>query len=384
MADYTLSPNMSMPVPTVSEAPGPGWATNLDASLSIIDSHNHSSGQGVAINPSGLDINSDLPYNNNNATSVRSVNFYAQSATISLPTDIGCLYVAGVDLYYNDENGNVIRITQSGSVTGSSGTITGLPSGTASASYSAGTFTFQSATNTPAAMNVGPLTFAQSVANSKNITLNANSGQAANYSITFPAALPAALNYLTLDNTGALSFNNSGITGSGANVLATSPSITTPSISGGSISSATLVTPTVSGLLTVSASGIAFTSGTLTDYVQSTWSPSYTNATNVGSISNTGSARYQRIGTQVYCTIRLNFTTSNTNWSFNFSLPVAPTNNFNTATDPSALTAVFPFGASTNTINIAEQNGAKTVLVSGSLNTGVFNINLFLTYDINN
>ena len=61
MADFTLSPNMSMPVPTVAVAPGPGWATNLDASLIHIDSHNHSSGQGVQITPAGININTDFP-----------------------------------------------------------------------------------------------------------------------------------------------------------------------------------------------------------------------------------------------------------------------------------------------------------------------------------
>ena len=275
MADYSISPNMNLPVPTVGIAPGPGWATNIDASLGIIDSHNHSSGQGVQINPNGININSDLLFGNNNATVVRSVNFNAQTSTLSLSTDIGCIYVSGVDLYYNDENGNVIRITQSGSVSGSSGTITGLPSGTASAAYSAGTFTFQAATSTPATISVGPLILANSIANSKNITLSPNSSIAANYNFTFPAALPAALNYTTLDNSGNFSFNSSGATGSGAVVLAISPTIATPTISSPTISSPII-------------------SGTTTGIIEAaTYSPtvSYTNAPT----SVTQSWQYQRI-----------------------------------------------------------------------------------------
>ncbi len=226
MADTTPSPNMSMPVPTVSVAPGPDWATDLNACLSVLDGHTHNPGQGAQITPSGILINADFPMNGNNITTVRSLRMTSQGAVLSLGTDLGCIFNVLGDLYYNDGNGNHIRITQSGSVSGSAGTITGLPSGTASASYAGGTFTFLAATNTPAAMAVGPVSIGNSSAGSKTVTLAPDVSIAANYSITFPAALPAALNYVTLDNTGALSFNASGKTGTGAVVLAAAPTLT--------------------------------------------------------------------------------------------------------------------------------------------------------------
>lgn len=308
MADTTFSPNMSLPVPTVGVDPGPDWATNINASLGIIDSHNHSAGQGVAINPAGLDINSDLPMNSNNLTLSRSVNFAPQNSPISLPTDIGCIYVAGVDLYYNDENGNQIRMTQSGSVAGAAGTITGLPSGTASASFSGGTFTFQSATLTPANMAVGPVSIGQNVASSKTVTLTPNSGQASNYNLTFPAALPGAVNYMTLDATGAIAFNASGVTGSGANVLAASP--------------------TLSGLLTVGTSGIAFTTGTMVDYTEDVWSPTLTVASGSFTLSLSGTARYQRVGNVVTCRMQMTTGAGSGVITFTISLPILPTNNW--------------------------------------------------------
>ncbi len=226
MPDVTITPNMNIPVPVPSVAPGPEWANSIVADMSVIDSHDHSAGKGVQVTPDGLDINADLPIGENNLTEVRTVRFTSQSAALSDPTDLGCLYEVNADLYYNDGAGNQVRITQSGTVTGSTGTITGLPSGTASAAYSAGTFTFQSATSTPATMAVGPVAIGRQVASSKTVTLTPNAGQASNYDITFPAALPAADNYTTLDNTGALSYNSSGSTGSGAVVLATAPTIT--------------------------------------------------------------------------------------------------------------------------------------------------------------
>lgn len=206
MANTTISPNMNMPVPTVGEDPGPDWATNLDACLSIIDSHNHTSGQGVPITPQGLNINADLPLNGNNLITARSLRFSPQSGVINGASDLGALYENGVDLYYVDGAGNQVRITQGGSVTGATGTITGLPSGTASAAFAGGTFTFQSATNTPAAMNFGPVTLGQAVASGKNVTISASGSQPANYNFTLPLALPSTSSALLSDASGNMSF----------------------------------------------------------------------------------------------------------------------------------------------------------------------------------
>ncbi len=200
----TITPNMNIPVPTPSETAGPAWAIGIVADMSVIDSHDHSSGKGVPITPDGLNISADLPMGDNNLTEVRSVNFTAQVAPLAEPTDLGCLYVSGADLYYNDEAGNQVRITQAGSVTGATGTITGLPSGTASASYAGGTFTFQSATSTPAVMAVGPLEIGRQVASSNTVTITPDAAQASDYDITLPAALPAATYPLTITSAGSV------------------------------------------------------------------------------------------------------------------------------------------------------------------------------------
>jgi len=332
MANTTLSPYMSMPIPTVGTDPGPDWATNINASLSIVDQHSHIPGAGVAVTPAGLNINIDLPFGGNNATNLRTTRFTSQTAALSASADVGCLYEVLNDLYFNDGVGNQIRITQGGAVSGASGTITGLPSGTASASYSASTFTFQSATSTPATMAVGPLVVGNSVANSKNVTIAPNASIAANYAFTLPAALPASANYTTLDASGNFGYNTSGSTGSGAVVLGTSPTIATPTVSGGtfsspSISSPTISAPTMTGLTTVSASGIAFTSGTLLDFVEGTWTPTFANISNTSGWSTT-SKFYQRISNTIYGSIQVAFTCSSTTGSFSISLPVTPDNNF--------------------------------------------------------
>lgn len=359
MADTTTTPNMGLPVPVPSTAPGPDWAQNIVADMYAIDGHNHTSGQGVPITPAAMSINADLTFGNNNATALRSVNFTSQDAPIALPTDLGCVYVSGDDLYYNDEQGNQIRITQGGSVAGSTGTITGLPSGTASAAYSTGTFTFESATSTPATMAVGPVIIGRQASGTKTVTLTPDAAQAANYALTFPAALPAAANIVTLDNTGAIAFNSSGVTGTGAVVQATSPTITTP----------TLASPTFSG----TASGII---------TSATYTPTVTNVQ--GTTATTPSFSYIRVNTRVHATGRLTATTNASGQlRYTITLPVAPTNNFTQTYQiqggpfVEAATSLVEFEAFATT-------GAKTATVQITLSAAsaetVYH-SLYLSYD---
>lgn len=201
MANTTTSPNMGMSVPVVGVDPGPDWATNIDACLSVIDGHNHTAGSGVQLTPNAINVNSDFPWNNNNLTTVRSVRFFPQSAALSLGTDVSCLYEAGVDLYFNDGSGNQIRITQGGSIVGTAGSIGGLPNGTASANYAAGTFIWQSATNTSAVMDFGSAILRNNVANSKGLTLAPPNAMGADYGLVLPS-LPGTKSLMTLDTSG--------------------------------------------------------------------------------------------------------------------------------------------------------------------------------------
>ncbi len=257
MPDTVISPNMNMPVPVVSTDPGPDWATNVNACLSIIDSHTHTTDQGVQITPDAININADLPMNDNNLTEVRSVNFTSQSAPLPASgSDLGCLYESGVDLYYNDSAGNQIRITQSGTVTGATGTITGLPSGTASASFAGATFTFQSATNTPAVMAVGPLVIGRNTVSPYTVTVTPSGSQAADYSLTLPIALPSSPSLLQTDVSGNLSFGTQIQAGT------TSSTFTFNGTAGGTTSAVTVRYQRVGDYVTVFIPVVSANSGT--------------------------------------------------------------------------------------------------------------------------
>jgi hypothetical protein len=196
---------MNLPIPVVGVDPGPDWATNLNTSLTILDAHNHTPGAGVQIPVAGLNINGDLPLNSNNLTLIRSSRYVSQSAPLATPVDIGCLYVSGADLYYNDTSGTQIRLTQGGSPSGGGGSITGLVS-PASASYSSGTSTFvwQSAVNTAANMDAGSVILRNITAGSKGLTLQPPSSMGADYALTLPS-LPPGQQIMTCDASGLLS-----------------------------------------------------------------------------------------------------------------------------------------------------------------------------------
>lgn len=206
MSNTVNSPNMLLPVPVVGVDPGPNWASDLNSCLALIDGHDHSPGKGVAITPAGINISSDLPVNDNNLTLVRSTRYFVNASPLVLAADLGCVYVSGVDLYFNDVNGNHIQITQGGGVAGSPGSIANLTS-PASASYVAAnkTFVWQSDVNTPANMDGASYIFRNLSASSKGLTLSPPLAMGADYSLVLPPVAGANGNFLTMDTSGNIS-----------------------------------------------------------------------------------------------------------------------------------------------------------------------------------
>lgn len=197
-----LTPNMSLPVPVVGSEAGPEYATDINNCLSLLDSHNHAAGSGVQIDPTGLNINADLDMQSNNLVAIRSLRLNEQSAVLGDPSDLNCIYDVDGDLYFNDGLGNNVRLTQNGSVAGTSGSIANLVA-PASASYVAAndTFVWESDTNTPANMDCGSVILRKVDANSPGITLQVPAAIASDYDVILPA-LPAALAAMLIDASG--------------------------------------------------------------------------------------------------------------------------------------------------------------------------------------
>src|SRR5580692_9573961 len=156
------TPFMGLTLPTVGVTLGPEWATEVNAAFVQVDAHNHTTGQGVPIPTNGISLNADLPFYNFNATLLRSTIFVNNTAPLALVTDIGSLYVAGGNLYYNNTIGQQVQITQGAGLDAS--TVGGFGgdygTSTASAFYTSATstFTFWQAPNQSALMDFGPFT----------------------------------------------------------------------------------------------------------------------------------------------------------------------------------------------------------------------------------
>lgn len=204
MSNVINSPNMNLPVPIVSVELGPAYATDVNQCLNTIDAHAHNTGSGVPITPLGLNINSDVTFQGNNATNVRTTRFSVQSSPLASASDVGAVYVAGVDLYYNDTAGNQIRMTSGGSIAGVTGSIANLVSpATATYNVIGKTFIWQSDVNTSAYMDSGPLLIRNISASSNAVTLQPPAVIANNYALTLPT-IPANTSFLGIDGSGVI------------------------------------------------------------------------------------------------------------------------------------------------------------------------------------
>lgn len=201
-----ITPNMGLVLPTPTVTIGPLYADQNNQAFSVVDSHNHASGNGVPIPSAGISLDGDLPFNSNNATLLRSTRFDNQVSPLSLVSDIRCLYVSGGNLYYNNNIGQQIQITAGAALNAT--TIGGIggdyATSTASLYYTSSQqkFTFTSAVNTPASIDAGPLTIRNLTVSSFGITISPPGALSADYGLTLFNALPASTKILTVDNAG--------------------------------------------------------------------------------------------------------------------------------------------------------------------------------------
>ena len=263
----TISPNMGLIVPTTGQEPGPAWANDINSDLGILDQHTHSAGQGVPVPTAGININADLTFNAFNATNLNSVIFKALSLALAGTSPyLGCIYVAGADLYYNDTAGNQVRITSGGAVNATS---SGISSGTATAAFSGGILVVDSNTNTPANIKAASYLMGDGTTDGFFVTLQPPV-LAGSYSLTMPP-IPGSTSILTLDTSGNISTTmtsgaanvvGTNMTSTGANAVANARTRTTGSTVGaGGVAIASLGSDSPSGSFTISTTITITTTG---------------------------------------------------------------------------------------------------------------------------
>ena len=139
--------NMSLNEPSVGTTAGPTWATELNANFTTIDQHDHTSGKGVQLTPSALNINSDLEFNGNAAIELKRLTI--DSSATGSGTNYS-VYQSGGNLYWYNGSGQAVQITNGANVKTTGGSIDGMDSTDAGADYGSGYFKWEfDTTKTP-------------------------------------------------------------------------------------------------------------------------------------------------------------------------------------------------------------------------------------------
>lgn len=209
MASPVITPNMNLIEPGVGSTLSPTWAQDLNANMGTIDQHDHSNGSGVKVTPAGLNINVDLPLNNNNLTKVNSLLF--QGTVIGTPSILS-IYSNGTDFFFKDVNGVPIQLTKSGGPNAGTGNIQNLPStptGGAGISWINGQSTFQFLADpgtVGANIDSGAVIIrypgSYPTPSGNYIAIQAPVALASGFSLTLPATLPGSTLPLQVDSSG--------------------------------------------------------------------------------------------------------------------------------------------------------------------------------------
>lgn len=171
---------MSLILPGVGTEPGPQYATEINGSLTIIDSHSHVLGQGVQITPGAININADLSFNNYSSISLAGTTYTPQ---VTLPVTLDTIYVSGTELFFLDGSGNHVQITMGGAVNATS---FGISSGTATAAFVSGVLVVNAAPTLPADIQCASILLGNNVPSSNFVTLSPPSALASNYGLVLP------------------------------------------------------------------------------------------------------------------------------------------------------------------------------------------------------
>ena len=189
---------MNLPNPIPGVDPGPDYANNISSCFTFLDQHNHAPGSGQQINPAGININANLPMNGNSLTTIGTLNFAPYGSPLAgVAPNLGCLYVSGNELYYNDESGNVLKMTLNGALNVTS---SGISSGTASASFVAGVLVVKSTSTSGANVLGQSFVFTNSGNLTNQLTLAAPT-LTTSYQLTLPT-IPSVKSNVTLDTSG--------------------------------------------------------------------------------------------------------------------------------------------------------------------------------------
>lgn len=210
----TTTANIGLSKPTLA-GDSSTWDDQLNASLDLIDTHNHTTGAGVQIPAGGLNLTTDLTLNGTCAlTNTKALAFTTQASyTVSKS-----LWVKTSDgeLYWRNASGTDVKMTSGGTLNiAIAGGIVGDYAASAAAVYyddSAQAYRFLEAAPSPnswSRVQCGDLDLYEHASGIANrVRISSPVGLAASYALTLPAALPGSTQLLQVSSAGAITASN--------------------------------------------------------------------------------------------------------------------------------------------------------------------------------
>lgn len=111
-----VTPNMNLSLPAPTTTAGPAWASELNAAITAVDDHDHSSGKGRKITPAGIDINAALDINNYNLINVNTMELVNQVATLSGVSFACTTQFVNGNFYIVNSGGVAVQITNGAAI----------------------------------------------------------------------------------------------------------------------------------------------------------------------------------------------------------------------------------------------------------------------------
>lgn len=215
------SANMALITPVEDSSTDAGdWDRLLNDCFELIDLHDHSSGKGVRVPTSGLNINAALEMNSNRLTEIAGLAMDNLGAVLT--SGARELFVSSGNLYYRNNSGQNVRLTSGATIDVSS--VQGIGGDYASVGAEVAyvdaddTYTFKqevaSAVRQWARGAMGGVDLYEYLAAgdvtiiSNRVRLQSPATLAASYAITFPAALPGSTLLMQLSSAGAITASN--------------------------------------------------------------------------------------------------------------------------------------------------------------------------------
>jgi hypothetical protein len=192
------------------------WGTKLNVALPIIDSHNHTAGQGSLIPAAALDINATVPWNDFGISEIGRLDFTAVAA---LSTGSKTVFVNAADneLYWRTNGGTNVKLTSGNAL--NVGAFVGGISGDYAASDArlayddaTGAYTFKRGSANSyswARLRAGDLRLSEyNTTETVYTAIKAAAGLASSYDITLPTALPGDQTMMQITAAGQVVFSN--------------------------------------------------------------------------------------------------------------------------------------------------------------------------------